>query len=284
MKHLTMALAIAGLLLGAGASGAPGGRGRPTGAKRRIVILNLLNGLELSEDQTRSILDAAREAEKVRERARSLIEEQERDTAGVFDEIERRIRKGPAVIPPSLARGVHRRAEETDFIRADARDSLDRLADEVLSLLEPHQIHVLDGYKPCIIPPLEKGLYGQADDSRAFGRMLERIRNMPERVYRMRRDAVVERAIIRAKAKAPGNGRLDEEEMRKRLLEEMDRVRAMSDMEYFEEKEAIAGNLKDMLAPRRPPIDSVEKIKRFLLAREAIPLLENRLSAAREGG
>src|SRR4030042_1530241 len=241
--------------------------------KTQIHILNLLNGLELNRQQMRLVLSAAKEAQEVRFKAKETILEKEGITQ-TYQDVLGVAQRGSLVIPDNIAHRVHQVNQEVDRIREGAQEKLTTLALKVRDNLKPHQIYVLEDYKPCIIPPVQKGKIGQAEDHSGMVKILERIRSMPPNVYTLQRDVIAQKTLDKVKTKMPPAYFLDEETLKTKILKEMDDVRAMSDIDFAVKKEEIAKNMEARLHPGKPPMNIGVKIERFLLQPEIISILE----------
>jgi hypothetical protein len=155
----------------------------------QIHILNLLNGLELNKQQTKLILDTAKEAQEVRFKTREAIVQKE-ETLQVYQEVLRVAKTGSLMIPQDIAARVHKVNLEVERTKKGGMEKMAAFAVRIKNNLSPHQLYILDDYKPCIIPPLKKGKIGQASDADAFVKVLEHIHHMPQDQYRLRRDKI----------------------------------------------------------------------------------------------
>lgn len=242
----------------------------------QIHILNLLNGLELNKQQTKLILDTAKEAQEVRFKTREAIVQKE-ETLQVYQEVLRVAKTGSLMIPQDIAARVHKVNLEVERTKKGGMEKMAAFAVRIKNNLSPHQLYILDDYKPCIIPPLKKGKIGQASDADAFVKVLEHIHHMPQDQYRLRRDKIAQDAIDKVKTKVPPGFIIDEGKLRDQLLKTMEDVRVMADVDFTIKKEKIGENIKAQLLPEKPPINIGVKIERFLLQPEIIPILEERL-------
>ena len=248
--------------------------------KTQIHILNLLNGLELNRQQMQLILDSAKEAQGGRLESQETIL-RKGEVVQVYQEVLRVAKTGSLAIPQDIALRFHKVHQEVDKIRKVEQEKLVSLALKIKNSLSPHQIYVLNDYKPCIIPPLKKGKIGQAGDADGFVKVLEHIHHMPKDQYYLRRDRIAQDAIDKVRAKVPSGFILDEEKLKDQLLKTMDDVRVMSDVDFSIKKEKIAENIKAQLLPEKPPMNIGVKIERFLLQPEIIPILEERIKSGK---
>lgn len=225
------------------------------------------------------IFGAAKEAQEIRLRAKEAIAQKEEITRA-YQEVLRVAKTGSLVIPQDIAFRVHKVNQEVDKIKKVAQDQLTALTLKIKNSLRPHQIYVLDDYKPCIIPPVKKGKIGQAADASGFVKVLEHIHTMPKDQYYLRRDRIAQEAIDKVKTKVAPGFIIDEEKLKTQLWKAMDGVRLMSDTDFAIKKEGIAQNIEAQLLPAKPPMNIGVKIERFLLQPEIISILEERIIAS----
>lgn len=248
--------------------------------RTQIHILNLLNGLELNQQQMKMVLEAAKEGQEIRLKAKEKILQRE-EISQAYQDVLRVAKTGSLTVPENIAHRFHRTHQEVDRIREGVQEKLTTLALKIKENLKTHQIYVLEDYKPCIIPPVQKGRIGQAEDHSGFVKILERIRMMPPDVYRLQREAIAQKTIDKLRTKVPPAYIFDEETLKTQLLKTMDEVRAMPDVDFLVKKEEMAKNMKNDLHPGKPSMNIGVKIERFLLQPEIIPILEERIKSGK---
>lgn len=245
--------------------------------KGRIHSLNLLNGLEMDKGQMKLVLDSARRAEAIRSEEANRLKAKEKELLAACSDVLKVAETGSLLIPQEVAARFRGAEKEADGIRKETQERVAALTAKIKDSLKPHQLYALDAYKPCIIPPVEKGLIGQADDADIFGKVLERAHFMPKEMYDSRREEIAQRQIDRMKAKVPPGFIIDDKGIKDDILKVMDEARAMPDVDFGLRKAELASGLKSRLVPNRPPANIGVKIERFLLQPEIIPELEKRM-------
>lgn len=250
--------------------------------RREIMVLNLVQGLELSFDQTQFLLEKARESQWLLEEARLNYNLRKPELLQIMGEI-RKYRQENHEVPAELSRRFH--ALETEIKKEGLRvqEALHSLAREVEKNLAPHQLYALEKYVPCIIPPKGESRIGQAVDLKGISRQLARIRNIPDRLYRVRKDEVVKRTLQGHKEKI---GRTLSEEERAEISSQLsafyDEVRSLSEADFEIQKESLAKEFSELLKPKAPSLSLTQKIEAFLLRPEIIPFLESKLRKAQQ--
>ena len=246
-----------------------------------IRILNLINGLELEKEQAEFIIEKAKVAEGIREEMREEISERHSESLHVFEEMKEVLAEG-GEIPESLKRRVRRVQREIKGLKGYYDEELKSLSLEVKDRLRGFQIHAIEKYKPCIIPP--KGLLrvGQAESTEGIEKLLARIREAPSRRYENRREVLAENMIEKARKRLPKGFQIDEESERERILSLLEEARNLSDVDFSLRKKALSEKLKSGYYLPKRPVEAWVKIERFLLAPEVIPLLEVFVSSGGE--
>ena len=248
--------------------------------KIQIHILNLLNGLELDHRQMQVFLEAAKEAQEIRLKAKQKILRRE-EISEAYQDVLRVAKTGSLTVPEDIGHRFHRTHQELDRIKEGVQEKLTALALKIKENLKSHQVYVLEDYKPCIVPPVQKGRIGQAEGHDGFVRILEKIRAMPPDVYALRRDGIAQKAIDKFKAKFPPAYIFDQETLKAELLKTLDEVRTIPDVDFIVKKEEIAKKLNTRLHPEKPSMNIGVKIERFLLHPEIIPILEERIRSGK---
>ncbi|MGQ9578032.1 MAG: hypothetical protein ACUVWQ_05370 [Candidatus Aminicenantales bacterium] len=250
--------------------------------RREIMVLNLVQGLELSFDQTQFLLEKARESQRLTEEARLNYNLRKPELLQIMAEI-RKYRQENQEVPAELSRRFH--ALETEIKKEALRvqEALHSLAREVEKSLAPYQLNALEKYVPCVIPPKGENHIGQAVDLEGISWHLARIRNIPDRMYRVSKDEVVKRTLQRLKEKT---GRALSEEATAEISSQLsafyDEVRSLSEADFEIQKESLAKEFSELLKPKAPRLSLTQKIEAFLLRPEIIPFLENKLREARQ--
>jgi len=222
------------------------------------------------------VLEAAKEAQEIRLKAKEKIIQRE-EISQAYQDVLRVAKAGSLTVPEDIAHRFHRTHQEVDRIREGVQEKLTALALKIRENFKSHQIYVLEDYKPCIVPPVQKGRIGQAEDHYGFVKILERVRTMPPDVYRWQREGVAQKAIDKLRTKFPPIYIFDEETSKAQLLRTLDEVRTMSNVDFVVKKEEMAKKLKADLHPEKPSMNIGVKIERFLLHPEIIPILEERI-------
>jgi len=179
-----------------------------------------------------------------------------------------------------LKERYHTLHKEEMRLQATYKEEMARLASEVEGVLEPHQLYALESYVPCIIPPEGEPRIGQAQGAK--GAVLERLRAIPNDQFALHKEDIARQALERLKERYHGVLILDEEKELARILGLIEKVRALSDVEFKLQREAL---IEELLAPyeaAHPPVELTAMISSHLLDPAIIPLLEEKLRQAGE--
>ena len=241
--------------------------------KFRVQVLNLLNGLELTEEQRTTIARLAREAERLRERERAEASALEMQYAELLDELSMCLMDGRDPGPP-LVRTIHECKSRLEELKLDTKHGLDSLAGEVLKVLQPHQIYTLEHFVPCLFPPSESRA-GQAQGGSGLVKHMERIYHMPEPVYRMRESAIVSRILEKEELHYPPGLTFEREKEEAFVRNFLRDMRAMDPVAFELDKEKLAQSFIERNKPSHPGADGLSRAKRFLLSPITASLLES---------
>ena len=243
---------------------------------RQVQLLNLINGLELTPEQMRFVLEKAQEAQETREELKGEADAEEMNT--VLEEIRDTLMEGQNLSPELRERFFAAKADNERLMEEYQEDAA-RLAQEVEGVLEDHQLYALERYVPCIIPPEGELRVGQAQGTGGGEAALERLRAIPDDRFERHKEEIARRVLERIREHLHGAVViLDEEAELERIAALIEEARALSDVDFELQKEAL---IEDLLAPyeaTRPQSDLTATITRHLLDPAIIPLLEEKLA------
>jgi hypothetical protein len=246
---------------------------------REVQLLNLLNGLDLSNEQMAQLLEQARQARDVRARFQERAEERRREMEEILTEFRDLLQAGQK-IPEELETRYHAAHRENERLLHSHEAEIAVLARQTEAILEEHQRHALEAYVPCIVPPKGELRVGQVPDVGGALETLERIRALPEdRFVAGQRE--IGRRILRRILERAGRGRVvvvDDEAELARILELLGRVRELTPIELEAHGPVL---LEELLAPYEKtasPEHLTDKVRQHLLSPEIIPLIEARLA------
>ena len=260
------------------------GLGEVANLRRDVQLLNLINGLDLSAEQMQFILDRAREAEAVRAEIKSRAQGNAVATSQVLSELRETLMRGE-VISSELRDEFFSVERENHALKEEWEQEMARLVLEVEGNLEGHQLYALEHYVPCVIPPEGEARIGQAEDTHAGERLLQRIRDIPADQFEARKQKIAQRVLERVLARLPKSQALalDQEEETEWILCFLEKVRGLEEMTFAAEKAELIEEVKSRYASPGVPVDVSVKIERHLLDPRIIPLLEEKLAMRSEG-
>jgi hypothetical protein len=247
--------------------------------QREVQLLNLLNGLELSADQMRFLLEKAQEAEETREEFKDKADGNVAETVAVLSELRNTLMKGEN-IPDSLREQWYSTHSKNLELRGEYEEEMARIAREVQDILEGHQIYALEHFVPCVIPPQGGARIGQAEDTTAGEETLARIRAIPNVKFERNKEEIARRIMERLKSHMPRDfaPAINEEEEIARILAILEETRGLSDVEFELQKADLVQRVKSAYELPEVPVDVCLKIERHLLDPKIIPLLEEKLA------
>ena len=233
----------------------------------------VFNGLELTPDQMRFIVEKAQETQEIHEELRTGADAGE--MAGMLEQFKTTLMAGENV-SPDLVQRFHALKGRFHTAEDDYEAELTRIAGEVEAVLEEHQLYALEQYVPCVILP-EGGLrVGQAQGTGGGEAVMEHLRAMP--AGRFERESA-RRVLERIRERLHGAALiLDEEAELERIEGLIEEARALSDVEFELQKESL---VEELLAPYEAAHSQgghAAVIARHLLDPAIIPLLEEKLA------
>jgi len=248
--------------------------------RQEVQYLNLINGLELTPEQMRLIIEKAQEAQEKREELQSGADVEE--MAAVLEEFRATLMAGENV-PPDLAERFHIIKGRLQAAEDDYKAELIRIAGEVKDALEGHQLYALEQYVPCIIPPKGELRVGQVQGTGGGEAVLERLRALPAERFERNEEKIARRVLGHIREHLHGAVLiLDEEAELERIGNLIEEARILSDVEFELQKGDL---VEELLAPyeaAHPRRDPTAMVARCLLDPAIIPLLEEKLALAGE--
>ncbi len=246
--------------------------------RRDIVLLNLVNGLYLTADQMETLVEEIKEAEDIREKYQKKSEQLESDYKMVLEDIKNVLFEGKE-IDEDLKKQFNQMKEIQYQLEDDSGEKLLGLESEVSQMLTDNQLIVIEQFKPCIIPPAQ-GKIGQSTEAAAEGivHMLERVRNMPDRLYESVKNNIADNQLDKMERHVGFQNDDEKEAYKQELLDLFSDVRGLPDQEFFVQKIGLARNLlPDNPQIRKQLKNELGRVGQFLLDSALIPILENRL-------
>lgn len=272
-----------------------GGRGRAPLAEaqtlaREIGILNLVNGLNLTAEQMRAILQLAREVRDLRSGIVTRHAEAIRAFRDALAELRAKVLTTEARIPPCCEEKVQAAEKEIRQIRYEYHQRLRELDRKLREVLTAAQKRVIRDFNPCLIPPKDLKdpvRVGQAGGPHAEIAMhLEHLRNLPSKAYASIIDPILERLLDEWQPVLHFTEKERAAE-KARLQAVVNRARALSAEEFELEKEELAGEVVRRFTEFQEKaakateffsrLSPVSKAGKWLLNPRIVPLLEHKL-------
>lgn len=249
--------------------------------QREVQLLNLLNGLELSADQMRFLLEKAQEAEEIREEFKDKADGNIEETTAVLSELRATLMRCEN-ITDSLREQWYSAHSKNLELREKYEAEMTRIAQEVQGILEGHQIYALEHFVPCVIPPQGGARIGQAEDTTAAEGVLARIRAIPTARFERNKEEIARRILEWLKSHLPRGFALaiNEEAETARIISILEEARELSDVEFELQKTDLVQQVVSAYQLPEAPVDTCLKIERHLLDPRIIPLLEEILALA----
>lgn len=266
-----------------------------------INLLNLINGMNFSTHQISHIIDCARQAGEIRAETKAQGEldvKTAEKLKKVLEEIVSLTSKNQEVPQELLGRSRELRLQlerKKHAARGNKKSPrMDEIADNIRQILFKSQIEILVDYNPCLIPPKNLKnpvLVGQASDSGHAIKILERARSIPDEIYDIRKEKMIDRLMNEAEKHTKFTD-AERETARQKLSKIIGESRSMSDVDFELNKEELARkadflNKMEVLKAQLKELEGDEniikhKIIAHLLDPRIVPLLETRRKQIKE--
>ena len=246
-----------------------------------IQSLNLLNGLDLNDDQQKTLMKILEAMRAQTDRFSREVEARREEAMQSLDELHDQVVRG---VHPNeeLGKKVHEIVFSLQALKRDQDHATNELCSRFLAHLSPSQCLVVARYKPCLVPqPVtpEQTAIGSADTGVGITRGLEKIREVNPLVWVFVRNKLAKKAAADIARHLPcaNEGKLQGE-----MSQIFERVRAMSDVDWALQRKKVAmeiGQRFKILKGERPEDVPVgDKVRKFLLNPDLIPVLKKRIS------
>lgn len=254
--------------------------------KADIHALNLINGLDLTCDQCRALLESARELQAKRCELEDRLLCAETQGTPVFEEVRAVLMTGEFP-DEELERAVwSHTGPPREMLLAFDKERV-ALATEAAKVLTPNQLALVDEYKPCIIVPKTRdtsriGAPAGGNAARMADH-LARIRSIPDRMYATRRGEIVARMAGGIEKHHHNRIKVTDRD-KAALASVLDKARSLSDVDFQAQKLELARQamLYDDAEQEiyRNQRNRADRVCRFLLSEGAVKAYEARLARA----
>ena len=253
---------------------------------REISLINLINGLYLSPEQISQMLKILRKVEGIRGKYQSKAVSQANQMEEILNEF-REILGRNEEIDQGLIKEFLQAKKREEGLKEEYHSALMPYQDQMQEVLNENQLALIEEFKPCIIPPKDtrsSARIGQAaGDTRMGEKLLTRIRQMDENVYRRRKALLIERHIERFERRVGLFSDEERVEEEGRVADILKRARDLSDLDFEAQKGDLARELiepyeKALQSRHRKRRGDLDKLAKFLLDPKLIPILEKRLA------
>ena len=237
-----------------------------------ISLANLIRGLNLTGDQLDQLADLARRADEVRVAYTGEMEPLLAEMDDSFGDLKDHLLASEGEPPADVVQQARHAQDTFHELRLDLRRDMAALEHEVRDVLDEGQAQIVEEFQPCLFPPqnLASPLrVGQSDSPARLVKLLDGIRQLPPTTFERRKERMLDHAVEFVEQH---KGPLTEEAAateRARVEAIIDEARAMDDLTWAVEGEALATRLKAPLDPVHPTpgLDrDLTRVGEFLLA------------------
>lgn len=268
-------------------------RAKAESLRGEISLVNLVNGLNLTESQLAQLIGINKELQELRktykEKGQAIGEELNASLA----ELKKSLIECGSNIPPEVGKKANEMKEKAEQLKEEFDAALPPFQEKVEKVLSDAQKEVIATFKPCLLPPKNQKnpvRVGQASSNEGAINILRKLRDVPQKVYDAKKNDILQKQFARFEEK---HGKLTDEEKIKeqeRLFGLVENVRTMSDEEFEINKEELANEfkvkdlreelserLKTLTEQREKDKPKLNKTGRFFLNPKMLGILEAKL-------
>jgi hypothetical protein len=246
--------------------------------EEEIILINFLNSLNLRKEQLEFIIRQASEIEETRREVYAEFSRFAGDMRRVERKIKQQVESGKLVVAEQDLVQYRKLNKKSHLLFYRLNDKIKEAIKAVEGKLEDFQLIALDKYFPAIIPMLEGRFIGGNDLSLCLGQILSFSRKIPEKDYEKQKKDFVDKWTALISADLSPNKKLGEKELvKKEFLKSMEKARMMDDVDFSLHMRDLAVDLGPKVTLEVPGKSRQEKIQKFLLSKQSIPVLQKRL-------
>ncbi|MDQ7778327.1 MAG: hypothetical protein RDV41_01300 [Planctomycetota bacterium] len=259
--------------------------------KAQISLLNLVNGLNLTQDQLRQLIDLARTAQDTIGKA--LIEHSDLIQEAKCTLAEyRSLLESNGDITRKVERNVGSLDHELRESGEEVKLELASIAKRMQAVFSEAQLAVIADFAPCTIPPRnlkDPVRAGQARSGDHVVEALKKARLLDEAEFADVAPAKVDEKVRGLAEKLGGLLKEDIQAEKQRILDIAKEARAMSEEEFATSAACLAARvenegrlaaLRDKHKKMEGPMALTKKIGEYFLGDHALPILEHRRQLA----
>jgi hypothetical protein len=262
-----------------------------------VSMLNLVNGLHLTDKQIEKIIELATKAGELQKRTCTERAQEAEEFSDTLKDLKEILIRDEKKIPKSCEERVHQVEHDMKISEAEYNKKLKALEKELIAILSDAQVEVIRTFQPCTIPPKELGdpvRAGQAAGEHAEIEMqIEHLRNLPKKAYKVFVDPLIN-ALLKEWNHILKYSPEELKAEAKRLRGVVDEARSLSDAEFaLRSPELAAQVVKGILDFQKKSVEIVDFFSKFsplsqpgnwLLNPKIVPLLQAKLEARKENG
>jgi hypothetical protein len=247
--------------------------------RSEVSVLHLINGLHLTEQQTRALLAQCREAKAIRDAAIGRMAALLQDAETSFVALKQELIKD-AVRQETLD-SAGRANEALKHLKDDYDLKMSELESQTNRLFTEEQQGVIRDFRPCVVPTKgerESGRVGQAAEPSGFVKVLEHLRTVPAAHLDEAKQRGCEMHFLRWQKHFGTLTEKEKAEVRKLFDAVVTEARAMSETKFEMSKLELAQRVEMPQSRKtRPRLNEPGKTANLLLDERVILILEAKL-------
>jgi len=242
-----------------------------------IVLLNLINGLYLTEEQAESMIQKIEQAQKIRKKFYEQLYKNKSEFEEILKDLKHTLVQDKP-ISDKLKKQIYSMKQKQHDLEDRKGERLVIVQEDIKKILSKNQLILIEEFRPCTIPP-KTGRIGQSVEtgSERLVQLLGKIRNMPSRRYHMVKDMFADMHVDKIEKYIQKFSGPERKEYRQKILETYDKARQLSDKEFLIQKSIL---VQDIMPEHETSIThkkyQLDKVGRFLLDETSLHILKEK--------
>ncbi|MEW5822109.1 MAG: hypothetical protein AB1782_18085 [Cyanobacteriota bacterium] len=252
--------------------------------KQDIVSLNLINGLYLSKSQLEQYLCVLNKAKNSENQVQNQVQSFINNKLKYYKKLKSELINNTTLSDNTLKDSGESHRQEIR-LKDYYEQSFYEYEQELKAILNENQLEIVNSFTPCLIPKndfINPSRVGQANDSKKFEKILERVHKMPANQYYQFRNHSFNRYLDKYEKHFKDLSPQEEANVKARLYNVFEKARSLSDVDFELQK----GSLAEIIKPPKHNLDKNRKknqlslLGKVMLNTNLIPVIEQRLRQA----
>lgn len=256
----------------------------------QISTLNLINGLYLSKDQLKSLLDLARQGKEALKEFKAEYARTFKEMEIAYTQLRKEVMVGTGISRTTKARvmALHEKELQIQFAFGN---EIGKLEEKARNLLTENQLHVVNEFSPCLLPPQKLGepaRAGQAVETDDIKNVLRNLRKIQSEQWNAFKEILLESHVKKVEPIFGLRTQAHKKSEKKRMTNIIEKARAMDETTFERKIDDLALEVIAPIAQIEASIRKIEplakrchgygKMGKLLLDPRCVEIYEERLA------